>query len=237
MPDAPWPAATNGSEGPAARALPDEYAGLGDASSARVLEWVARRWGDRSEGQRRQLAQILVMVLEPLNEPGATITDELRTACEQVVTQWVEKTTSSDGHAPAAGPPAPEKSRRVRLIAAKGAPTSGNEWEAEVTLQVGARRHAGIERGAMDPLSQISCAAKATLAALRQAVPRAPHLELKKVETFEAFESLGVIVAIRVTDGDQQSTLVGVCPNARNDPLRAAAVAVLNATNRHLGTG
>lgn len=221
------PETHNGSDGPVARTFPDEYLGRGAASSGSVLEWVTRRWRGRSEGERRQLAQILVMVLEPLNEPGATITEDLRSTCEQVVTQWVEQTTPSDEREPAANPAAPEKSNRVRLIEAKGAPTSGSEWGAHVTLQVGARRHAGVERGGLDPLSQISCAARATLSALRQAVPGAPGLELKKVEVFEAFESVGVIVAVRVTEGDQESTLVGMCPNAGNDMMRAAAAAVL----------
>ena len=62
---------TNGDISLSARTLPDEYAGLREASSSSVLELVARRWSDRSEGDRRNLAQILIMVLEPLNEPGA----------------------------------------------------------------------------------------------------------------------------------------------------------------------
>jgi hypothetical protein len=46
-----------------------------------------------------------------------------------------------------------------------------------------------------------------------------------------------VIVALRITEGDEQNTMVGVCPNAGPDIVRAVAVAVLNATNRRLGTG
>ena len=85
--------------------------------------------------------------------------------------------------------------------------------------------------------SQLGAAARANLEALRQAVPGLPHIELKKLETFDALESLGVIVALRVTEGDEQATLTGVCPNAGPDLVRAVAVAVLNATNRRLGTG
>lgn len=222
-----------------ARSLPDEYAGLGVASSDTVLDLVARRWGDRSEGDRRQLAQILIMVLEPLNEPGARITEELRAACEQVVTEWVDKTAPAGSQpAPAALPVAPAlKARRVRLVETEGGPSTGGQWSARVVLQVGARRHAGVDSCQEDSVAQLHCAGRATIQALRQAVPGLPHIELKKLETFEAFESLGVIVALRITEGDEQNTLVGVCPNTGPDIVRAVATAVLNATNRRLGTG
>src|SRR4051812_7132567 len=75
-----------------ARSLPDEYARLRAPAGRRVLDLVARRWGDRQEGERRQLAQVLVTILEPLNRPDAQITDELRNACEQAVAVWVQNT-------------------------------------------------------------------------------------------------------------------------------------------------
>jgi hypothetical protein len=46
-----------------------------------------------------------------------------------------------------------------------------------------------------------------------------------------------VIVAVAVSQGSRQWTAVGVCPDMADDPVRAGAVAVLNATNRRLGTG
>lgn len=222
----------------AARTLPDEYAGLGVPSGTTVLDLVARRWGDRSEGDRRQLAQILIMVLEPLNEPGARITEELRATCEQVVTEWVDKTAPA-GQSVSAPPPssAALKARRVRLVETEGGPSQGGQWSARVVLQVGARRHAGVDSCREDSVAQLHCAGRATIEALRQAVPGLPHIELKKLETFDAFESLGVIVALRITEGDAQNTLVGVCPNTGSDMVRAVAIAVLNATNRRLGTG
>ncbi len=228
---------TTGEHIQGARSLPDEYAGLRDPSGPGVLSLVARRWGNRSEGDRRELAQLLMIVLESLNEPGAHVTEDLRDACEEIVSAWVDKTADSAREGAAPESPPAIKSRRVRLVHAAGEPLPDGRWSAYVTLQVGARRHAGEETGTSDILGQLTTAARAALEALRKAVPVAPHLELRKVETFEAFDSLGVIVAVRMTEGDDQSTVVGVCTNVGAEPVRAAAIAVLNATNRRLGTG
>ena len=154
-----------------------------------------------------------------------------------MVTEWVEKTSPVGGRLDSAVPVAAPKQRRVRLVETDGTSVEGGECSARVVIQVGARRYAGTERGPAAFNGQIACAAKATLSALRQAIPGIPHLELKKVETFDAFDSLGVIVAVRMTEGDQQTTLVGVCPSSGDDLVRAGAIAVLNATNRRLGTG
>jgi hypothetical protein len=45
-----------------------------------------------------------------------------------------------------------------------------------------------------------------------------------------------VVVTLAVTRGTEQQTLLGVC-DAGDDPVRAAALAVLNATNRFLEPG
>src|SRR5437879_5875716 len=85
-----------------ARSLPDEYATLRTRSAARLLELVGLGWGDRGAAERRDLAQVLLIILEPLNHPGAQVTDDLRAACEQAIAEWVQSTVPVgallDGH-------------------------------------------------------------------------------------------------------------------------------------------
>src|SRR6185503_2455110 len=98
-----------------ARSLPDEYAKLRAPAGRRILDLVARRWGDRQEGERRQLAQVLVTILEPLNRPHAEVTEDLRSACEQAVASWIQNTVPVrelvESQTAAAGAP-PEAGRR-----------------------------------------------------------------------------------------------------------------------------
>src|ERR1700704_4399185 len=101
-----------------ARSLPDEYARLHAPAGPRILELVARRWGDRQEGERRQLAQVLVTILEPLNRPDAKVTDDLRSACEHAVANWVQKTVPVRDLVPESRPAeAPEIGRRLIRLA------------------------------------------------------------------------------------------------------------------------
>lgn len=220
-----------------AQSFLDEYTRLRAASGVRVLELVARRWADRSDADRRNLAQVLLAVLEPLNEPGAEVTDELRFACEQAVADWIGKTLPTADLSPVPNGPAPAKASRVRLIGAEGGKTPDGHWAARITLEMAGERHAVINPCGSDTPGQLKGGAVGALAALRKAVPDAPPLEIKDVSTFEAFNAVGVIVALLVTEMGRQGTLVGVCPSMGDNPIRAGAVAVLNATNRRLGTG
>jgi hypothetical protein len=74
----------------AARALPQEFLELAGRAADRVMLLVDRYWFAYPAHQRRDLAQILVILLSPLNESRA-ITDTLREECERVVIGWIEK--------------------------------------------------------------------------------------------------------------------------------------------------
>ncbi|MBI4499679.1 MAG: hypothetical protein HY700_00825 [Gemmatimonadetes bacterium] len=222
----------------AARSIPDEYASLRSRSGRRVLDLLERHWGDRQEGELRQLAQVLVTILAPLDQPDAEVTDDLRTACEQVVASWIRTTTPV---APRHREALPEPGRRqIRLVAAYLAAEEDGQWWAGVTLErASAGRHAVRVRCRPDtPTDQIRAGAEAALEALRQAVSGGDLvLELREAVTFEALDRTGVMVSIAVSRGQRQSTAVGVCTDIAGDPVRAAAIAVLNATNRRLGFG
>jgi hypothetical protein len=223
-----------------ARSIPDEYARLHAPAGPRILELVARGWGDRHEGERRQLAQVLVTILEPLNCPDAKVTDDLRAACEQAVATWVQKTIPLRELMPETPSDAPALGRRlIRLVTAQLDTEHDGQWWARVTLERagGGQYPAKIRCRPDGPADQVRAGAEAAVLSLRQAVDGDVRLEVREVGTFEAFETTGVMVAVAVAQGGHQWTSVGVCPDMANNPVRAAAVAVLNATNRRLGTG
>jgi hypothetical protein len=212
-----------------------------------VLELVARRWGDRTEGDRRNLAQVLLTLFEPLNDPGTPITDDLRAACEHLVADWVRHTVPAQ-HLVAglrreveasAQAVASRPRRRVRLSRADVARTADGKDVAQVTLEHAdaGRKTAAVLCGPNDA-DRARAGAEATLEVIRRVLPAdAPRVELAKVGMFEAFGGTGVIVAVNLIEADQRSSVVGVCPAAGAEFVRAAAVAVLNATNRRLGIG
>lgn len=224
-----------------ARSLADEYARLHAPAAPRILELVARRWGDRKEGERRQLAQVLVTILEPLNRPNGKVTDDLRAACEHAVANWVQKTVPVRDLVPDSKPAEePEVGRRlIRLSTAHLAAEDDGQWWARVTLErAGAGLYPAKVRCRPDvPSDQLRAGAEAAVQSLRLAVGGDIQLEVREVGTFGAFDATGAIVAVAVSQSGQQWTGVGVCPDMGKDPVRAAAVAVLNATNRRLGTG
>ena len=96
----------------------------------------------------------------------------------------------------------------------------------------------GDRQGATSPVGDLRCSARAALDALQQAVAGTTpvQLDLHDVQTFEAFGEQAVMVRVSVTIEQQTRTLMGFCPVGR-DPPKAAARAVLSATNRLLGVG
>lgn len=84
----------------------------------------------------------------------------------------------------------------------------------------------------------LRCTAEAALSALRQAIgPESPvSFSLQEVETFEAFGKQAVMVKLTVQVKDQERSLLGFAP-VQEDPPKAAARAILDATNRLLGLG
>jgi len=75
----------------AARWLADEYVTMRFMPSIRIMELINRAWGRYPDGDKRQLGQALLGVLEPLDHVGAKVTPEIRSLCERVVLQWRER--------------------------------------------------------------------------------------------------------------------------------------------------
>jgi hypothetical protein len=82
------------------------------------------------------------------------------------------------------------------------------------------------------PDGELRTAAEATLEALRQiSTLKDATLQLREVSTFDAFDKPAVMVSIALDMGAQSRTLLGFSPLG-TDPVRAASLAVLSATNR-----
>ena len=75
----------------AARFIPDAYMGMHSDPSERVMELISRCWHKRSEGDRRELAQVLLTILAPLNARPTKVTNDLRAQCETAVVEWIGK--------------------------------------------------------------------------------------------------------------------------------------------------
>jgi len=95
-------------------------------------------------------------------------------------------------------------------------------------------RQVGVADGPDSPDGELRAAAEATLQALRQAAAlKDARLDLREVSTFDAFDKPAVMVSVSLDMGAQSRTLLGFSPLG-SDPPRAAALAVLSATNRFI---
>jgi hypothetical protein len=94
--------------------------------------------------------------------------------------------------------------------------------------------HTGQCEGLGSETGVLRCAAQACVDALGGAVDGKLRLELLGVKAVRAFDSTVVIVALLVEGETAPRRVVGSCLT-EDDPPRAAALAVLNATNRLLG--
>ena len=74
----------------AAHNLPDEFVRMSGPPLDRLATLVERYWGSAPESERRQLAQMLLVVLEPLAH-GGELTDELRQSSENAVMGWAAR--------------------------------------------------------------------------------------------------------------------------------------------------
>jgi hypothetical protein len=91
----------------------------------------------------------------------------------------------------------------------------------------------GESEGLASQAGELRCASQACVNALNQAVQGGTVFELLGVKAVRAFDATVVIVSLSTSaEGDQR--VVGSVLT-EDDPARAAALAVLNATNRILG--
>ncbi|HSU16224.1 hypothetical protein [Longimicrobium sp.] len=127
---------------------------------------------------------------------------------------------------------APEPRRRVRFISAKMDGLRTGRVTARVSLEWAGETHEGQVEGESGYALEMRSAALATIAALDGVIGKRVKFQLVGIKPFRAFDA-DVVVALMKSDLDGKS-LIGAALTS-DDPYRAAAVAVLNATNRVLG--
>ena len=94
----------------------------------------------------------------------------------------------------------------------------------------------GDNEGLASQAGELRCAAQACVDALNQAVQQsALSFELLGVKAVRAFDATVVIVSLATNGGEGSDQRVVGSVLTELDPARAAALAVLNATNRILG--
>ena len=127
----------------------------------------------------------------------------------------------------------PRPARTVRFVGAQVGRVSGGGPRAFVELERSpGERFVGTAEG-----ETLQGTAEAALRALSQVVGGAEGtFRVRGVETVEVFGGRAVIVALSMSHQGETRSLLGIC-SAEPDPTRAAALAVLNATNRFLGVG
>src|SRR4029077_1254400 len=97
------------------------------------------------------------------------------------------------------------------------------------------RQFQGESDGVISQAGELRCCAEATVRALERVVQPKMGFELLGVKAVRAFDAIVVIVSLSARQESRASRLVGAYL-AETDPPRGAALAVLNATNRLLGT-
>lgn len=128
--------------------------------------------------------------------------------------------------------------RAIRFVACQLERLPDNRCRARVILErPGHDLYIGTtERPSAE--DDLSCAAEAAALALQQAVaPDDPKaVQVQGVERFEAFGTEAVLVAVSARRQDEVRALIGL-GQIDGDATRAAALAVLHATNRFLEAG
>jgi hypothetical protein len=98
----------------------------------------------------------------------------------------------------------------------------------------GGARYEGGAEGLSSQAGELRCAAQACVSALTQSVQGELSFECLGVKAIRAFDATVVIVSLAARGEGVPQRVVGSVLT-EDDPTRAAALAVLNATNRLLG--
>lgn len=93
---------------------------------------------------------------------------------------------------------------------------------------------AGRADGILTREGALRCSADAAVNAVQAAAPGRLRLQVVGVKAVRAFDATVVIVCLRSAEEDRHARRLGAYL-AMDDPVRGAAIAVLNATNRMLG--
>ena len=150
---------------------------------------------------------------------------------------------------PESGPQAPEsggqsplivtqeqlRRERLRFTNFSFSRTPAGLCTAEVELEwIESVRVSGKKTGQSSPMGDLRIAAEAAIQAIEAFTKGELQLELLGVKALRAFDANIVIVSLETKRGEGPRRLLGSYL-AERDPIRAAVVAVLNATNRILG--
>jgi hypothetical protein len=95
-------------------------------------------------------------------------------------------------------------------------------------------RYEGESQGLASQAGELRCAAQACISALTQSVEGELSFECLGVKAIRAFDAMVVIVSLATRGVGAPKRVVGSVLT-EEEPTRAAALAVLNATNRLLG--
>lgn len=129
-------------------------------------------------------------------------------------------------------PPPPEQRLRFAEFEIERLPSG--RCRASVLLTHEGKEHRGESAGLASQAGEMRCAAEATVEALSRSTGGKLTLEIVGVKSVRVFDSMVVIVSISVRGEGAPPRVVGSCLT-EGDIARAAALAVLNATNRILG--
>ena len=130
--------------------------------------------------------------------------------------------------------PVREPHERVRLEGFEDMQLPDGQWVGRVVVAWHpGSDFVGTAKGADSPEGQLRCAAEATTHALERATRNKVTLQVLAVRAIAGFGTVLVVVSFEVLDLVER--LVGSCL-IKEQPSRAAALAVLHATNRRLGT-
>jgi hypothetical protein len=122
---------------------------------------------------------------------------------------------------------------RVRFLGVRRTLLPEAHVRVQVTLEWGGALHVGEEIGEASAPLEMRAAATAALKALQGLLPEDLRLRLIGVKQIRAFDQEITVVSLLRETGAQQR-LVGAVLTT-DDPVRTAALAVLNSLNRVLG--
>lgn len=133
--------------------------------------------------------------------------------------------------------PLPASARRERLRFAdfRFTRTPAGQCTAEVHLEwISGERYIGRATGQSSELADLRIVGEATLRALEEFSGGTYHFDIFGVKLVRAFDANVIIAAVSVKGGEGPRRLLGA-QLAEREPLNAAVLAVLSATNRLLG--
>jgi hypothetical protein len=119
---------------------------------------------------------------------------------------------------------------RVRFTSFAFHRAATGKARAQVKLEHDGKEFMGEAEGVSTPISDLRLGADALVRALQQFLGAGLQLEVLGVKLVRSFDADVAIVSVKL-HGATKDALVGCCL-AERDPVRASALAVLNATNR-----